>query len=305
MRKTFWKRIVTLGVAVIMAFGVTACASTTNAGGTQEAKTSGTTADTTAGTQEVRVIKAARVFAAPPYNYNDENGYQTGFETEVIRAAFELLPQYKLEFVDTTDEELLVGIQEGKYDLGFKTAWWTQKRAENYAIPNQDSGVTTVGVLIRAEDAEKYSTFDAFAKEGGRLVPIAPSNGQYAVIQAYNEAHKDAPIKLEAAESFDATEAYTWVLEGRYDGYLVPGHKYKANVVEENGPYHQYADKLGFVIYEAIPTYPLFNLNNKDITEEYDKAIEQLKANGTIEELEKKFFGEDLYQYVTELSNLR
>lgn len=296
MKKTIFKKIISLGVIATLAFGITACSSKSDTTATNE---------NVKATEDVKVVKVARAFAAPPYNYNDENGYQTGFETEIVRAAFELLPQYEVEFVDTTDEELLVGVQEGKYNLGIKTAWWTQERAENYAIPNQDSGVTTVGLLIRAEDAEKYSTFEDFGREGGRMVPIAPSNGQYAVIQAYNEAHPDAAVKLEAAESFDATEAYTWVLEGRYDGYLVPGHKYKANVIEEGGAYHAYADKFGFVIYGAIPTYPLFNRNDKEIADAYEKAVEQLKENGTIKALEDKFFGEDLYQYINELSNLR
>ena len=61
---------------------------------------------------------------------------------------------------------------------------------------------------------------DRHAKAGKKLVPIAPQNAQYQVIEDYNAAHPDHPVKLEASENFQVADAYTWVLEGRYDGYF-------------------------------------------------------------------------------------
>ena len=92
--------------------------------------------------------------------------------------------------------------------------------------------------------------------------------------------------------------ADTWVLEGRYDAYLDIELSYKNNVEKESGAYHQFADKLSYVRYKAIPTYPLFNKKDKQFAEDYDKAIKQLKENGTFQELEQKYFGEDVFQYV-------
>lgn len=40
------------------------------------------------------------------------------------------------------------------------------------------------------------------------------------MIEDYNAAHPDHPVKLEASENFQVADAYTWVLEGRYDGYF-------------------------------------------------------------------------------------
>lgn len=302
-KKDIVKKIVTLGLVGTLAFSTAGCGKAE-----QQANNSDSVEQNSAETGSdtgVTTVKVARVYANPPYNYNDENGKQTGFETEVVRAAFELLPQYELEFVDTVDEDLLTGIQTGKYDLGIKTAWYTEERAENFIIPTQDSGVSTIGLLYRSEDADEITDLATFAKSGGKLVPIAPSNAQYAVIETWNQNNPDAQIDLQPAESFSATEAVTWVLEGRYDGYFWVGHNYKNNVVNENGSYHQFADQLAFFVYEAIPTYPLFNLENQEIADAYDEAITKLKEDGTIEALELEFFGEDLYQYVSELSVLK
>lgn len=292
INKDIIKRIVTFGLVGALALGTVGCGkadAVSDAGSTEQVKT----------------VKIARVYAAPPYNYNDESGRQTGFETEVVRAAFELLPQYEVEFIDTTDEELLTGIQTGKYDLGIKTAWWSQERAENFVIPQNDSGVTTFGLIIRSENADEITNLKEFSEFGGRLVPIAPSNGQYGIVEEWNQNNPDYTIALEPAESFSSSEAITWVLEGRYDGYFWLGHHYKNNVLDESGPYHQFADQLNFFVYKAIPTYPLFNLDNQEIADAYDEAITQLKENGTIEALEQEFFGEDLYQYVSDMSSLQ
>lgn len=306
MKKLFKKdivnKIVTLGLVGTLALSAVGCgnaAQQTNNPDSVEQSSGDAGSDT-----GVKTVKIARVFTSPPYNYNDEEGKQTGFETEVVKAAFELLPQYEVEFIDTTDEDLLTGIQTGKYDLGFKTAWWTAERAETFVIPQQDSGVTTVGLLIRSEDADEITSFETFSQFSGNLVPLAPSNAQYTVVDLWNQNNPDYPIDLQPAESFDTTEAITWLLEGRYDGHIVTGHYYKNNIVDESGAYHQFADQLSFFIYEAIPTYPLFNGENQEIADAYDEAITQLKEDGTIEALELEFFGEDLYQYVSELSSL-
>ena len=105
-------------------------------------------------------------------------------------------------------------------------------------------------------------------------------------------------MKLVSSEEFNLADAYTWVLEGRYDAYLDIELSYKNNVEKESGAYHQFADKLSYVRYKAIPTYPLFNKKDKQFAEDYDKAIKQLKENGTFQELEQKYFGEDVFQYV-------
>jgi L-cystine transport system substrate-binding protein len=301
--------IVTAAVLGMAAFA-TGCGSAeqTSQSTTQSSTASSASADsqeaknTSQTDGEVITVKAARVFASPPYNYNDDDGNQTGFETEVIKAVFDLLPQYDLELIDTTDEDLLTGIQTGKYDFGFKTAWYTAERAETFIIPKENSAATTVGLLFRSENADQIKDLKTFSEFSGKLVPLAPSNAQYSIVAEWNEENPDYPIDLQAAESFDTSEAITWLLEGRYDGHIYTGHYYKNNIVSEDGAYHQFNDQLSWVIYKAIATYPMFNKEKQEIADAYDEAMAQLKDDGTIYDLEMEFFGEDIYQYLDDLS---
>ena len=73
-------------------------------------------------------------------------------------------------------------------------------------------------------------------------------------------------------------------------------------VQKEGGAYHQYADQLTWFPYKGIKTYPLIHKNdtNKAFAKEYDKAIKELQKDGTIAKLSEKYFGEDVFSYVTD-----
>lgn len=295
-RENGLKKIVALGLSTVLALSLTAC------GGRAGNQTS-----TTAAADGVRVVKGGRVFASPPYNYNDENGNQTGFETEVVKAAFAIMDGYELVLEDTTDTDIWTGVQTGKYDFGYKTAWYTEERAAKFIVSKESSGVTTVGLLFRSENADKIKDLASFADFSGNLVPLAPSNAQYTVVEKWNSNNPDHKINLQATDSFDQGEAITWLLEGRYDGHIYTGHYYNNNVVSEKGAYHQFADKLSFFIYSSFPTYVYFNKDNADnqaLADAFDEAIRKLTEDGTIEKLEIEYFGEDLYKYLDELAQL-
>ena len=38
---------------------------------------------------------------------------------------------YKFEYTGTSDDDLLIGLESGKYDIGTKGAWYTDERARN------------------------------------------------------------------------------------------------------------------------------------------------------------------------------
>ena len=125
-------------------------------------------------------------------------------------------------------------------------------------------------------------------------MPIAPQNAQYQVVEDYNAAHPDHPIALEASENFQVADAYSWVLEGRYDGYFSIELAYQKNVTADGAPYGQFKDKLTYFRYKALPTYALVNKKDKELAEQIDKALGELKQEGKIAELEKQYFGEEL-----------
>lgn len=245
-----------------------------------------------------KVVRVAHTQTYVPYDYVNEKGESDGFEVQVLKEVAKLLPQYKFEFVPTSDDDLLIGVESGKYNVGTKGAWYTEQRKDKFLFPKEPVGASIIGLAFRKENSDQIKDVESFAKFSGKLVPIAPQNAQYAVIENFNKSHADTPIKLVSSEAFNLADAYTWVLEGRYDAYLDIDLSYKNNVEKETGAYHNLADKLSYVRYKAIPTYPLFNKKDQQLADDYDKAYKQLKESGKILELEQKYFGEDVFQYV-------
>ena len=70
----------------------------------------------------------------------------------------------------------------------------------------------------------------------GDLAPIATNNGQYAVIQEYNDAHPDKKLKLKASDTF-AIDIVQWVNEGRADGGVMMEGAFNSQVVDKGSPY--------------------------------------------------------------------
>lgn len=71
-------------------------------------------------------------------------------------------------------------------------------------------------------------------------------------------------------------------------------------MLKDGAPYQYLKDKLAYVPYKAIPSWPLFNKNGQALADAYDKALEQLKESGKIDELSQKYFGENIFQYIQE-----
>ncbi|MEE8859358.1 amino acid ABC transporter substrate-binding protein [Leuconostoc mesenteroides subsp. mesenteroides] len=251
-----------------------------------------------AAAKKVRTINVAHTQNYVPYDYV-KNGVSKGYEVDVLKAVDKLLPDYKFKYHPTSDEDLLVGLDSGKYDVGVKGAWWTKERAKKYILPKQAVGASIIGITYRKDD--NYKSFAEFAKKSGKLVPISPQNGQYAVVQEWNKKHPNEKITLKLADQFTVGDAYNWVLEGRYDAYFDVKVNYQNSVVKSSGAYHSSADKLAYTPYKGIKTYPIISRANKDnsnFSKEYDQAIKKLQKNGTLEKLSQKYFKENVWDFV-------
>ena len=250
------------------------------------------------GSDKKKVVNVAFTNYYVPYDFVNDKGEPDGFEVAVMKEVAKKLPQYEWKFTGTSDDDLLIGVESGKYQVGTKGIWKTAAREKKYVFPKNNIGASVIGLVIRKENANEIKDMDSFAKFSGKMVPIAPQDARYSVIEQYNKEHPDKQIQLKPSEAFQIADAYSWVLEGRYDAYLEVELSYKNNIEKADAPYHKFADSLTYLRYKGIPTYPLFNKKEQKLADEYDKAVKELKDDGTIDKLEKQYFGESLSQYL-------
>ena len=291
MTQFYKNKKVLIGAAVVVVAGAIVAVRTTQS---KKIPTTGAKA------KVEKILQVAHTQSYKPYDFVNDKGESDGFEVQVLKAVDEKLPDYKFNYNPTSDEDLLIGLESGKYDIGTKGAWKTPEREQKFIIPEEKIAASVIGLTYRTADKAKYSNLEDFAKQNGKLIPISPQNAQYKVIEDFNAANPKTPIKLDAADQFTISDAYAWLLEGRYDGFFDIKLSFDNSVLAADGPYHDYASKLSYVPYKGIPTYPIIHKNatNESFAKAYDKAIKELEADGTLTKFSKKYFGEDVFSYL-------
>ncbi|SIT92743.1 transporter substrate-binding domain-containing protein [Edaphobacillus lindanitolerans] len=249
--------------------------------------------DDAEGDDAVRKVKIAYDQASKPMSWIDENGKPTGYDVEVMKLVDELLPDYEFEFVGTTSDDLLIGVEQGKFQAGVKNAFWTEERTKKFLYPEEFLGLSSAGLVLRKED-ENIKSLEDFASAGYSLAPIAANNAQYTVIEEYNNAHPDNPVKLQAGDSF-TVDVVQWVNEGRVDGGVMIEGPFEKQVTAKDGPYHHLEEEVVYNEFDVIKTWPLFNREEKELAAAYDGAVKKLKEEKKLEELSEEFYGRNLF----------
>ncbi len=242
----------------------------------------------------VTVVKVAYDQAGKPMTYLDENGNATGYDVEVMKLVDEALPEYEFQYVGTTSDDLLIGVEQGKYDAGVKNAFWTEERTQKYVFPKEFLGLSSAGLVLKKENAHIKNLSD-FASAGFTLAPIAANNAQYTIIAEYNEANPDNPVKLKAGEDF-SVDVVQWVNEGRVDGGVQIEGAFTGQVLTEDGPYAHLKDDVVYNEFAVIKTWPLFNKKQQEFADAYDKAIAEIKKTDALRDLSVEFYGKDLFE---------
>lgn len=274
-------KLVVTGLSVVTL--LTGCGAST--------KSSSTTAN---GNAKVKKIKVAFDQTIKPIAYLDEKGNPTGYDIEVIKLVDQLLPEYEFEYIGTTSDDLLLGVQQGKYQVGVKNAFWTKERTEKFIFPKEFLGLSSAGLVLKKEN-QNIKTLSDFASAGFTLAPIAANNAQYTIIDEYNKANPNNQVKLKAGDSF-TVDVVQWVNEGRVDGGVTIEGLFEKQVTAKDGQYHNLVNDVVYNEFAVIKTWPLFNKGQQELADAYDKAIKQIKQQNKTNELSVKFYGKDLFK---------
>lgn len=249
---------------------------------------------------EARKVKVAYAMTGIPITYQDEDGNATGYDVEIMKLIDERLPDYEFEFIPTTDDDLLIGVETGKYHVGLKNTFFTEAREKKYIYPKENLGASSSGLIMRTEDQELIYDLSDIATYQKKLIPIAPQDAQYSLVLSYNEKNPDNQISVENSETFTVSDWPIWISEGRYDAMLTIKTSFLKTVVEEDGAYHHLNDELTYSGFTATKTYPLFNKKEQKLADDYDAIMKELKDENIPNELLVEFLGEDTFKLLEE-----
>lgn len=257
---------------------------------------------TEATTEKITVV-AATGAVPKPYIFVDENDELTGYDTEVLKAVFALLPQYDLQLEVTDFTSIFAGLTAGKYQIGFNSFTYNEERAQSYlySFPYDLNAYVFV-------QKEGETPITSFAEAAGKTIEGGASGAITTGIEKWNEDNADKAINLQYTEA-DTTTVLQHVADGVVDFAIMDPAMYKVYTEEfDFGALQATAldEESTLFISSNLNAYFLLPLESESLRKDINEAIKVLHDNGTLAELTTKWFGRELVpnddQYVSTLN---
>lgn len=210
-----------------------------------------------------------------PFTFYDNTGKLTGFDVEIAEEIAKRL-DVKAEFIETKWDGMFAGLDAKRFDMIANQVTIRADRLEKYDF--SDFYIVSKAVLIVGEGNEEIKDFaDLKGKKAAQsltsnLADIARENGAELVqIDGFNQA-----IDLLAAGRVDATINDSLS--------FLDLKKQKPELPVKAVADYQNAAQMGL----------MFNKGNEELVEAVNKALADMKADGTYLTISEKWFGTDV-----------
>jgi L-cystine transport system substrate-binding protein len=286
MKKINFSKLFATCSASLILLSAAACSSTGTASSNSSAAAS--TASTPASSQtaaEVKTIKVGVTNTVPIFLQTDENGNPDGYDIDVLKAIDEKLPQYKFEYKEMRFAALAVSLQAGQIDMADGTFNRTAEREKKFLIPKTDYGYVPVSLIVKKDSPIKDLTDCK-----GKTVIQEPTTMEFQYLQKFNKDNPGTAYKLNGISGLTEADAYKMVADGRCDAFMGIRTSFDS-IQKELNLNIKLTDKVLF----KESYVQMINKDNKDLCDAVDKALSELKTDGTLGKISKKWLGMDLF----------
>ena len=286
MRKSIIKRT----FAAVLAIGVL----TTGVFLTGCGKTQSSDNKDTSGKENVKTIYAATSGSPSPYITVDEQNNPSGYDIEVIQKVFEKLPNYKLELQVADFDAVLTGVTSGTYQIAVNNLSYRKERAETYYFSYPYDKIKYV-FIQRKGDKPLTSLKDA--ADRGYTIEAGAGNNVTNAVEQWNKENPDHQIKIKYTEA-DLPVVFQHIQDGESDFriddlpiYVAYQKEYNFEKLEKHEISAEETEKIA----PQLNAYFLFAKNEEGeaLRKEVNDVLKELKDDGTLAELSKKYFEAD------------
>jgi len=225
--------------------------------------------------KENGVIKIGTEGTYAPFTFYNDKNELTGFDVEIAREVAKRIG-VEAEFIETKWDGMFAGLDSKRFDFVANQVTIKADRIEKYDF--SAPYIKTRAVLVVHADNDEIKTFeDLNGKKSGQsltsnLAELATSYGAEIVqIDGFNQA-----IDLLLSERIDAT------INDRlsYLDFKLARPDAAIKVVAEEAT----SSEAAF----------LFNKGNEELVAAVNKALEDMKSDGTYLEISERWFGDDV-----------
>ena len=209
-----------------------------------------------------------------PFSYQGTDGQLTGYDIEIAQAVGAKLGK-KVEFVQTPWDAIFAGLEAKRFDLIANQVTINDERKAKYDL--SDPYTVSEGVIVtRADDTSITSLANL---QGKTTAQSATSN--------WAQVARDAGANVEAVEGF--VQAIQLLKDGRVDATvndtLAVGEYQRTN----NDAGIKIAGTTGDTSEQAFAAR-----KDSGLIAEVNRALGELRADGTLKRISEKYFGSDV-----------
>ena len=221
------------------------------------------------------VIKIGTEGTYAPFTYHDKDNKLVGFDVEIGEAVAQKLG-VKPEFVEGKWDGLIAGLDSNRYDAVINQVGITEERQKKFNFSNPYI-VSKVVLIVN----DKNDTIKDFAD-------LKDKKSAQSLTSNYGKLAKDAGAELVATDGFD--QSIQLVLTGRADATLndslsfLDFKKQKPDAPVKVVAEKENADASGIIVRKG----------DDDLVAALNKALDEIKADGTYDKISQKYFGQDV-----------
>jgi ABC-type amino acid transport substrate-binding protein len=271
MRRTCMKKLF-IGAALVLGLAVLAFA-----GGKREQGS---------GASGVKRVNAALESGSRPLSFIDERGQKTGYEYDVLLAVDNLIGDYDFTIEYVEGDATQIGLETGKYAFIGGGLFKTPERAAKYLIPEAANGASLINIYVHEDDTAIRSLDDLVGKN---LVPSSPNGGIFNLLTSYNNQHPNAPITITTGEGVSLADRFKSVDSKQYDAIVLPNNL----GFDEIKKLLNLRVKAVDTPVQINATYFVFAQDQTELAARVDAALKTLRADGTLRDLNTKWYGSD------------
>jgi len=210
----------------------------------------------------------------PPFNYED-NGELVGFDVEIGKALAEKMGMNPNP-VTNPWQTILAALKTDKFDAIIGSMAITEERQKevNFSDPYYSSGAQ---IFVAKDNNEIKSDADLKGKKIGVVVS--------STFEATAKEYTDQVVTYDS----DVTALQDLLVAGRLDAVITDELVGKYAITQNKLGIKAVAEPL-FLDQMAIPV----TKENTELLEKINKALAEIKADGTYAKISEKYFGEDI-----------
>lgn len=211
-----------------------------------------------------------------PYSYK-ENGKLKGFEVDLARDVAKKLG-YKVKFVPTKWDSLIAGLGSNKFDIVFNDLAETPQRKKAYAFSTPY--IYSKSALITKKD----STISSIDDIKGQKVAAGTGTANESNVKKFGGT---------VVSSSDFASSMQLIQQGRVVAALNSNEAY-AYYIKQNPNADLKSIEVPTSQIASQKIAAMMSKNNKGLQKKVNKALKELRQDGTLKKLSEKYFGTDL-----------